>query len=94
MSPIDEKSLDGYQLLALRSAIYPQVGHGIVYPALKLNGEAGEVAELVGKMFRDDGGEMSVERRMKLAHELGDVLWYVAACAKEINYDLSPLLLK
>lgn len=35
---------------------------------------ATKFAELVGKMFRDDGGEMSEERRVKLAYELGDVL--------------------
>lgn len=45
-----------YQRLATRSAIYPGQGTplGLNYCALKLNGEAGELAEHVGKAMRDD----------------------------------------
>lgn len=45
-----------YQRLATRSAIYPGKGTplGLAYVALKLNGEAGELAEHVGKAMRDD----------------------------------------
>jgi NTP pyrophosphatase (non-canonical NTP hydrolase) len=45
-----------YQRLATRSAIYPGRGTplGLNYAALKLNGEAGELAEHVGKAMRDD----------------------------------------
>ena len=50
-------SLDHYQRIATKVAIYP--GHstplGLMYVALKMNGEAGEFAEHVGKAFRDDG---------------------------------------
>lgn len=49
-------SLDNYQRLATRSAIYPGQGTalGLAYVALKGAGEAGEFAEHVGKAFRDD----------------------------------------
>lgn len=52
-----DNHLDGYQALATKSAIYPGQGTplGLVYVALKLNGEAGEFAEHVGKAMRDDG---------------------------------------
>lgn len=48
--------MDTYQHLATRSAIYPGQGTplGLDYVALKLNGEAGELAEHVGKAMRDD----------------------------------------
>ena len=48
--------IDTYQHLATRSAIYPGQGTplGLNYAALKLNGEAGELAEHVGKAMRDD----------------------------------------
>jgi len=45
-----------YQQTATKSAIYPGQGTplGLAYVALKLNGEAGEFAEHVGKAMRDD----------------------------------------
>lgn len=49
--------MDFYQHLATKSAIYPgqRSALGLAYVALKLNGEAGEFAEHVGKAMRDDG---------------------------------------
>ncbi len=48
--------MDHYQMLAVRSAIYPGKGtpFGLMYAALGL-GEAGEVQNKVKKAFRDDG---------------------------------------
>lgn len=45
-----------YQELSTKSAIYPgqKSALGLAYVALKLNGEAGEFAEHVGKAMRDD----------------------------------------
>ena len=45
-----------YQTIATKSAIYPGQGTplGLTYVALKMNGEAGEFAEHVGKAMRDD----------------------------------------
>jgi len=50
-------SLNEYQEDAVKSAVYPGRGAciGAMYVALKLAGEAGEVAENVGKAIRDDG---------------------------------------
>jgi NTP pyrophosphatase (non-canonical NTP hydrolase) len=80
-----------YQELSRRTATYPGVGDNIVYPTLGLSGEAGEVAEKVKKLLRDDGGVMSEERRAALAGELGDVLWYVAQVATEADLDLEQI---
>lgn len=50
------QTLKAYQQAAGKSAIYPGKGTilGLLYCGLKLNGEAGELAEHIGKALRDD----------------------------------------
>ena len=80
-----------YQRGSRATAVYPDAGDNLLYPTLGLCGEAGEVAEKVKKMVRDDGGELTPERREALAGELGDVLWYVAQLATEAGLELSEV---
>lgn len=80
-----------YQARSRETAVYPNAGDNIVYPALGLCGEAGETAEKVKKAIRDDGGTLTEERREAIAAELGDVLWYVAQLATEAGLDLETL---
>ena len=80
-----------YQSRSRATAVYPDAGRNIVYPALGLCGEAGETAEKVKKAIRDDGGTLTQERREAIAAELGDVLWYVAQLATEAGLDLDEL---
>lgn len=78
-----------YQEQTEKTAIYPREGNqGIVYCGLKLAGEAGEVAQKIGKVLRDKGGVFDDETKTALAAELGDVLWYVSQLAKEIGKPL------
>jgi NTP pyrophosphatase (non-canonical NTP hydrolase) len=83
--------LSDYQALARSTAVYPDAGANLLYPTLGLCGEAGEVAEKVKKMIRDDDGVLSDERRAALSKELGDVLWYVAQLATEAGLDLDEV---
>jgi NTP pyrophosphatase (non-canonical NTP hydrolase) len=83
-------TLDDYQRNAAVYAIFPPE-IGLAYPALGLNGEAGELAEHAKKMIRDDQGVLTDDRREKIKKELGDVLWYLAACATEANLKLSDI---
>lgn len=78
-----------YQADAGRTAFYPHRGANIVYPALGLAGEAGEVANKVKKVQRDHKGVLNEEMRAAIADELGDVLWYVAACCGEIGFSMN-----
>jgi NTP pyrophosphatase (non-canonical NTP hydrolase) len=80
-------TLNEYQDLATRTAIYPgrQELDGLLYTALGLAGEAGEFANEVKKILRDDKGHLTSKRREELKDELGDVLWYVAQCAFELQ---------
>lgn len=79
-----------YQHFSRRTAAYPREAW-LSYPALGLAGEAGEVAEHAKKTIRDDGGELSDERRAAIARELGDVLWYVAQLASELGLELEDI---
>src|SRR5690606_10033972 len=91
--PIKVIELDDYQDETATTAIYPGKGTflGVNYCTLKLNGEAGEVAEKVGKIIRDEESVISPERREQIALELGDVLWYIARLADELDYQLSDI---
>lgn len=73
------------------TAIYPARGANLVYPALGLCGEAGEVAEKVKKIMRDQAGVTTPENRAAILKELGDVLWYVTATAFECGYTLQEV---
>lgn len=86
-------TLNEYQAAATSTAVYPGRGSvlGLIYVSLKLNGEAGEVAENVGKSMRDDNSEITPERRRKLLLELGDTLWYLAAAASELGFSLEDV---
>ena len=83
--------LSDYQRKSRATAIYPNAGANLIYPTLGLCGEAGEVAEKIKKMVRDDEGVLSADRRENLAKELGDVLWYVAQLATEADLDLDEI---
>lgn len=91
MQTQQDLTLNAYQTGAIRTAVYPNQGANLPYVALGLCGESGEVAEHAKKSVRDDGGSITEERREKLIKELGDVLWYVAACASEIRVSLSHI---
>jgi NTP pyrophosphatase (non-canonical NTP hydrolase) len=82
---------DLYQVEARKTAVYPERGNNLWYPALGLCGEAGEVAEKVKKVYRDDGGVVVADKMSQLYFELGDVLWYVANLATELGLDLSRI---
>jgi NTP pyrophosphatase (non-canonical NTP hydrolase) len=84
-------TLSDFQRRSRATAVYPGAGYNLLYPTLGLCGEAGEVAEKVKKMLRDDGGVMTGERLQALAGELGDVLWYVAQVATEAGLDLEAI---
>jgi NTP pyrophosphatase (non-canonical NTP hydrolase) len=87
---IGAMQLSEYQRLSRRTAEYPREAW-LAYPALGLAGEAGEVAEHAKKAIRDDGGTVGENRRAAMSKELGDVLWYVAQLASELDLDLEEI---
>ena len=83
--------LNAYQQGARTTARYPDVGANPIYPTLGLCGEAGEVADKVKKVLRDQDGVFSAEVAQSLMLELGDVLWYVAQLASELGFELDQI---
>ncbi len=81
-----------YQKLSRRTAIYPsKFKSGVIYPALGLGGEAGEVLEKVKRFIRDKKMEADSEFKEAIKKELGDVLWYAAQLATELNLSLEDI---
>lgn len=80
-----------YQTEAKQTALYPNRLKNLEYPTLGLTGEAGEVANIVKKIQRDHGGVINDDTRAKLKDELGDVLWYISACADELGLTLEEI---
>jgi len=78
-----------YQKEAIKTAFF--TGDGLVYCTLGLSGEAGEFSEHIKKMLRDDKGVLTHDKRKSLIGELGDVLWYLSALAKELDTDLESI---
>ncbi|MBR0036608.1 MAG: nucleoside triphosphate pyrophosphohydrolase family protein [Bacteroidales bacterium] len=83
-------TLNDYQAGARRTAIYPS-SQNIIYPTLGLSGEAGEVADKVKKVIRDNNQEFTADRKREIALELGDVLWYAASLAHDLGYTLDEV---
>lgn len=77
-------TFDEYQMAAKKTAIYPRE-YSVVYPALGLAGEAGEVANKVKKIIRDGASTEGV------IAEVADCLWYIAALASDIGVSLDDL---
>ena len=82
--------LDMYQQVAKQTAIYPRE-QAIIYPTLGLTGEAGEVANKVKKIIRDDGNKINESVVQEISAEIGDCLWYISVLADDIGCKLSDI---
>jgi len=81
-------SFEKYELLSGETDIaMGATDPDFLYYGLKLAGEAGEVAEKIGKLMRDNNGFVDDKFREEMAKELGDVLWYVARLSTRFNLD-------
>lgn len=89
---IEEKNkIDEYQTCALSTEL-PVPIPSIVYDSLAINGEAGEIAEKVKKIYRDCNGQTTAEKRQEIIIEIGDVLWYAAVLSHHLGYKLSNVM--
>mgnify|MGYP003626805125 FL=1 len=77
--------MEEYQKIAADTAVYSSK-HAVIYPALGLAAEAGEVANKVKKILRD--GDFD---RKAIADEIGDCLWYIAALCRDLNVSMNDV---
>lgn len=87
----DEISLQEYNNLINLTKVYPKE-IGILYCSLGLAGESGEVCEKIKKIYRDNSGNITEEKRLEIAKEISDVIWYCTALSQEIGYSLQDIL--
>jgi len=81
-----------YQEKACETAIFPQ-NKAMEYLTLGLTGEAGEIANKVKKFIRDGAAQDEyLAKRIEIGYEIGDVLWYCAVLAKEMEMDLGHIM--
>ncbi len=84
--------LDDYDRFVAETAIFPD-NAGLVYCALGMIGEAGEVAEKIKKLVRKHQttdtttllAALSEAERIDLIKEVGDVIWYNSAFLRLIG---------
>jgi len=79
-----------YQEKAATTMVYG-AGVKVIYPTLGLAGEAGEVAEKIKKVLRDNNGKFTEEKVEEIKKELGDCFWYLAAISTDLGIDLNDV---
>jgi NTP pyrophosphatase (non-canonical NTP hydrolase) len=82
-------TFDEYQQGALTTA--QDEGVEIMHRILGLVGEAGEVAERIKKIYRDQNGDFSKLDKTGTMKEMGDVLWYIATLADALGISLNEI---
>jgi NTP pyrophosphatase (non-canonical NTP hydrolase) len=81
-----------YQEQACSTAIFPKE-KATEYLTLGLTGEAGEIANKVKKFIRDGAAQDEYEaKKIEIAYEIGDVMWYCAVLAAEMGMDLGHVM--
>lgn len=83
-------NFEDYQTQASKTAVYPDADV-ITYPTFGLVSEAGEVAGKVKKVLRDKNGHFDPIEREKIADEVGDVLWYIAALCTDLGIGMETI---
>lgn len=97
--------IDKYMSNALHTSVYPGIGNNLVYPAIGLAGEAGEVCNNIKKLMRDYNYKQGMNfaafydslpgKGQKLVRdtyeELGDVMWYIASMCHEFGITMQQV---
>lgn len=88
-------TFEEYQRETSQTAIFPGAGDqsdviGLAYIGLGL-GEAGEIQGKIKKILRDSGGVITMEHRLALKSEAGDLMWYLAQLCTHLGFRMSEV---
>lgn len=78
-----------YQEFVKSMKLYPEQ-YSIIYPALGIAGEAGEVNEKIKKWLRGDNDGFLDKK--EVAKELGDLSWYISSMADDLGFTLQEII--
>lgn len=76
-----------YQKWAKSTGIYPESAK-VIYPAMGLAGETGELLNILKKIIRD---QVDADRD-RLVGEIGDILWYLAVLSQDLGIDFDEVV--
>lgn len=87
-------NFEEYSKLSDKTAQYPHntKDETLEYIVLCISGEAGEMANVVKKIIRDDDSVLTEDKLNHLIDELGDVMWYVARLLTKLGLPMSEVL--
>lgn len=81
-----------YQKFCETTDRYPNSENNILFYILGYVEEAGEVAGKIKKIYRDNNGIFSEEKKKEVILEIGDQLWYTARLCSILGYNLEDVL--
>lgn len=84
-------TFEAYQDKVRNMGLYFHTGEDTIYITLGLCGEAGELANQIKKIYRDDNGVLGPYRVENIIGEMGDTLWYLTALCNKLGLELSDL---
>jgi len=85
-------TFDDYQKRAITTNLSKQDQfQELMQQVLGLGDEAGEVLALFKKWIRDNNADISLLDKKNVAKELGDILWYIAVVAHDLDIPLGEV---
>lgn len=92
---MENLTLNAYQAETAGTAIYK---HPVIYTAIGLASEAGEVLGKIKKLMRDQDitfqgshNFLTDKQRVDIGAEIGDVLWYCSQLSRDLNLSLNDV---
>lgn len=81
-------TFNDYQEGTAKTRMESTHNYPLVYPAMGLAGEAGELAGAVSKILRDQNGVITDENIAHLKKEVGDCLWFLSEVCSDLGITL------